>query len=53
MTDEELKQLYSVEDRHDERDFLWSNYEEYCEWESDRKPFPWTELIVRNQYDQK
>lgn len=56
MTDEELKQLYSIEDRPDERDFLWSDYvdyEEYAEWESDRKPFPWTELIVRNQYDQK
>jgi hypothetical protein len=31
MTDEELKQLYSIEDIPDKRDFLWSNYEEYAE----------------------
>jgi hypothetical protein len=50
MTDEELKLLYAVEDRPDERDFLWS---EYCEWLENNKWFPWRELKVWNQYDQK
>ena len=50
MTDEELKLLYAVEDRPDERDFLRS---EYCEWLENNKWFPWRELKVWNQYDQK
>lgn len=50
MTDEELKLLCAVEDRPDERDFLRS---EYCEWLDNEKDFPWRELKVWNQYDQK
>ena len=50
MTDEELKLLCAVEDRPDERDFLWS---EYCEWLEEKSKFPGRELKVRNQYDNK
>jgi len=50
MTDEELKKLNAVEDRPDDRDFLWS---EYCEWLEEKTKFPGRELVVRNQYDQK
>lgn len=40
----------AVEDRPDERDFLWS---EYSEWDTEFKAFPWDKLKVRNQNAQK
>lgn len=50
MTDEELKQMNAVYDNPKDTDFLWS---EYCEWLENTTKFPWRQLKVRNQYDQK
>lgn len=45
-----IKESEWVIDQPDVRDFLWS---EYCEWVENDNKFPWKQLKVRNQYDQK